>query len=187
MTNHGGHSHTHDAPRPVKQEQRAATESIDELAPGVLRTQLPIDIPGLGHVNMYVLEDERGVAVVDPGLANKQSYTAIQKRLREIGVPLKRVHTVIVTHSHPDHFGGAEWIQSHSGAEIVTSRHFRVFWDPTEPPDVDVEDVPDLPPYRRPWEPTPWGGPGMNVPWRRRARMKVAQRFPKLLHLPRPT
>ena len=187
MSSTGGHSHAPDAARPPKQEQRPATDAIDQLAPGVLRTQLPISIPGLGHVNMYVLEDERGAAVVDPGLANKESYRAIESRLREIGVPLKRIHTVIVTHSHPDHFGGAEWIRSHSGAEIVTSRHFRVFWDPTEPPDLDVEDVPDIPQYRRPWEPTPWGGPGMDIPWRRRARMRVAQSFPKLLRLPRPT
>ena len=56
-----------DAPRPVRQEAQRATDDITELAPGVLRTQLPIDLPGLGHVNMYVLEDDRGVTVVDPG------------------------------------------------------------------------------------------------------------------------
>ena len=104
------HQHGADAPRPLKEEQRPASEQIDELAPGVLRTQLPIDIPGLGHVNMYVLEDDRGVAVVDPGLPNKASYAQINKHLRAIGVPISRVHTVIVTHSHPDHFGGAHWI-----------------------------------------------------------------------------
>ena len=46
-----------DAPRPVRQEALHATDEITELAPGVLRTQLPIDLPGLGHFNMYVLED----------------------------------------------------------------------------------------------------------------------------------
>ncbi|MEY3679607.1 MAG: hypothetical protein RL547_219, partial [Actinomycetota bacterium] len=64
MSSTGGHSHAPDAARPPKQEQRPATDAIDQLAPGVLRTQLPISIPGLGHVNMYVLEDERGAAVV---------------------------------------------------------------------------------------------------------------------------
>lgn len=181
------HQHGTDAPRPLKQEQRPATDAIDELAPGVLRTQLPIDIPGLGHVNMYVLEDERGVAVVDPGLPQKSSYDAIEARLKAIGVPLKRVHTVIVTHSHPDHFGGAHWIQSHSEADIVTHERFRVFWDPTEPPDVDVEDTADLPAYRRPWEPTPWGGPGMQIPWKRRLRMQLMRRVPRLMRIPRPT
>jgi hypothetical protein len=56
-------------PRPPKQEQEPAGEAVTEVAPGVLRAQLPIDMPGLGHVNCYVLEDERGAAIVDPGLA----------------------------------------------------------------------------------------------------------------------
>ena len=53
--------------RPRKQEQEEATTEITEVVPGVLRTMLPVNLPGLGHVNCYVLEDERGVAVVDPG------------------------------------------------------------------------------------------------------------------------
>ena len=44
--------------RPPKQEQLRASDEITEVAPGVLRLQLPIDLPGLGHVNMYAIEDE---------------------------------------------------------------------------------------------------------------------------------
>ena len=54
--------------RPPKQEQEPASEEITEVAPGVIRMQLPIWMPGLGHVNMYGLIDDRGLAVVDPGL-----------------------------------------------------------------------------------------------------------------------
>ncbi len=53
---HGGHV----GEKPRKQEQERATDEITEVAPGVLRTQLPIEMPGLGHVNCYLLEDERG-------------------------------------------------------------------------------------------------------------------------------
>jgi glyoxylase-like metal-dependent hydrolase (beta-lactamase superfamily II) len=59
--------------RPRKQEQEDASADVTEVAPGILRTQLPISLPGLGHVNCYVLEDERGVAVVDPGLPGPDS------------------------------------------------------------------------------------------------------------------
>src|SRR5690606_21074396 len=61
----------------TKQEQEPATDEITELAPGVLRTQLPVELPGLGHVNCYLLEDERGVAVVDPGLPGPASWQAL--------------------------------------------------------------------------------------------------------------
>ena len=41
----------------MRQEQMPASTDIVEIVPGIYRTQLPIDLPGLGHVNMYVLED----------------------------------------------------------------------------------------------------------------------------------
>jgi glyoxylase-like metal-dependent hydrolase (beta-lactamase superfamily II) len=152
------------APRPPKQEQLPASDQILEIAPGVLRTQLPISIPGLGHVNMYVLEDERGVAVVDPGLPDKNSYAMVKRRLQHVGVPLKNVHTVIVTHSHPDHFGGAYWLRADTGCDIVTHERFRVFWDPSEPDDIDLDDplavdgASARTPVRRPWDPTRGAG-----------------------------
>jgi glyoxylase-like metal-dependent hydrolase (beta-lactamase superfamily II) len=91
-----------------KQEQEPASDEVIEVAPGVLRMQLPISMPGLGHVNTYALEDERGFALVDPGLPGPESWTALMARLETAGIPLKRVHTTIVTHSHPDHFGETE-------------------------------------------------------------------------------
>ena len=61
----------------MRQEQEPATEEITEVGAGVLRLQLPISMPGLGHVNCYALEDERGVALVDPGLPGPDSYRAL--------------------------------------------------------------------------------------------------------------
>lgn len=173
--------------RPRRQEQESATDVITELAPGVLRSQLPISLPGLGHVNCYLLEDSRGVALVDPGLPDKESYVALQARLKSAGVPLKHVHTVVVTHSHPDHFGGAYQLRKDTGADIVTHAKFRVMWDPREPPDLDPDDAAEIAPRRFPWDPSPWGGTGMAVPWKRRMYIKVARRVPRLMRLPQPT
>jgi glyoxylase-like metal-dependent hydrolase (beta-lactamase superfamily II) len=176
---------TTDSPRPLKSEQMQATDEISEVAPGVFRTQLPANITGLGHVNMYVMEDERGVAVVDPGLPTKESWNAVLQRLGQLGVPVARVHSVIVTHSHPDHYGGAERLRAESGAEVITHRLFRTFYDPTEPPDVDAEELAMM--MRSPFDSPPWGGPGMDVPWQRKVKMRVARRFPKLMRVPRPS
>src|SRR5262245_20452495 len=108
--------------RPRRQEQEPAAREVTEVAPGVLRAQLPIDMPGLGHVNCYVLEDARGFAIVDPGLPGRRPFRALVERLASAGIPLQRVHTVVVTHSHPDHFGGAAWVRQETGAAIVTHR-----------------------------------------------------------------
>ncbi len=87
----------------MKQEQEPAGEQVDELAPGVLRVQLPIDMPGLGHVNAYLLVDGRGAALVDPGLPGPDAWKALVHRIDSAGFRLTDLHTVVVTHSHPDH------------------------------------------------------------------------------------
>lgn len=111
-------------PAAHKQEQDPASEVVTEVAPGVLRLQLPIWMPGLGHVNTYALLDDRGAAVVDPGLPGRQSWRALRRRLRDAGLRLRDVHTVIVTHSHPDHFGGAGRIRREAGAQLIAHRAF---------------------------------------------------------------
>jgi glyoxylase-like metal-dependent hydrolase (beta-lactamase superfamily II) len=110
--------------RPPKQEQEPASEEVTEVAPGVLRMQLPIWMPGLGHVNMYALEDDRGLAVVDPGLPGPQSWKALKRRLNSAGYRLDDIHTVVVTHSHPDHFGGAGRIAREARAKLITHHAF---------------------------------------------------------------
>jgi len=170
MNAHHSHSHPHgptDAEtRPPKQEQEEATTEITEVAPGILRTQLPISMPGLGHVNCYVLEDERGIAVVDPGLPGAESWTHLVDRIGRAGYAVTDVHTVVVTHSHPDHFGGAMRLRHETGADIVTHESFRTMYDAaiseeSEDSDDLVVNSPDdqaAAIERYMTRPSPWGG-----------------------------
>jgi glyoxylase-like metal-dependent hydrolase (beta-lactamase superfamily II) len=121
-----------------KQEQEPACADVDEVAPGILRMQLPINFTGLGHVNMYGLVDRLGIAVVDPGLPDDTSWEAIPDRLALAGFRVEQVHTIVVTHSHPDHFGGAGRLAELASARVVTHAQFRVPWLPDPTPDVVV-------------------------------------------------
>lgn len=162
--------------QPRKQEQEPASPEITEVAPAVLRLQLPINFDGLGHVNTYVIEDSSGVAVVDPGLPGRASWRALRSRLGDAGIKLSRVHTVIVTHSHPDHFGGAGLLARESGASLVAQSAFTT-WSTrddhgahcsdedtsgaTQPVGAEIEE--------RPWSrETPWGTRGPRPPRRQR-------------------
>ena len=78
------------AARPPRQEQEPASEEVTEVSPGVLRMQLPIWMPGLGHVNMYGLVDDRGLTVIDPGLPGPQSWKALKQRLKTAGLQAQR-------------------------------------------------------------------------------------------------
>jgi len=163
VTTAGG-PHTGPSERPRKQEAEPASAEITEVAPKVLRLQLPIQMPGLGHVNCYALEDADGFALVDPGMPGPQSWKAFESRIASAGIPLHRVHTVVVTHSHVDHFGASGRIRQKSGAAVVTHRSIRTWWDITEVDDPESLDDPGWPtkPHgkpQRPWErKTPWGG-----------------------------
>jgi glyoxylase-like metal-dependent hydrolase (beta-lactamase superfamily II) len=127
---------------PRRQEQEGARNEISEVAPDVLRMQLPIQMPGLGHVNMYALLDREGAAVVDPGLPGPTTWWAIVRRLRQAGLRPVHVHTVIITHSHPDHFGCAARFARESGAEVVAHRSFRFGLAQTPAaPEVSVDDL----------------------------------------------
>lgn len=173
------------APRRTrKQEQETAEREVREVAANLLRMQLPIALPGLGHVNMYALVDERGAAVVDPGLPTPSSWKAVVDRLGQAGLRPKHVHTVIVTHSHPDHFGGAGRLARESGAQVVAHRSFR-FGVVEAAPDaeVSVDDLPAAGPgdeaERRvldAWRHrTPWGGQHPRPPFRMRMRWRIAR------------
>jgi glyoxylase-like metal-dependent hydrolase (beta-lactamase superfamily II) len=193
-----------------KQEQEDAQTEVTEVAKGILRMQLPIQMPGLGHVNMYCLLDGEGAAVVDPGLPDESSWLAILDRLKQAGLQARHVHTVVITHSHPDHFGGAARFAAETGCKVIAHRDFRVFGRGEHPHlDVSVEHLEDdglggrgpkpllvdrepddMPPWmldasERPR--MPWGGDPPTPSATQRARFEQARasgiRFtPKLTH-----
>lgn len=112
-----------------RQERLPARDTVDEVAPGVGRIQLPLMIPGLGHVNCYLLEDRRGVTLIDPGMPDPTSHAVLVRRLESIGIRPERIHTVVVTHSHPDHFGGAGRLRVEHDSAVVAHRSFATPFD----------------------------------------------------------
>ena len=132
--------------RPVRQEQEDASPDVTEVAPGLYRFQLPISMPGLGHVNCYALEDSDGFTVVDPGLPSADSWEALGDRLAQVGARYGHVHTAVVTHSHPDHFGGVHRLRDDHGTRVLTHADFRSVWvdaDLTEDLGADELDLAD--------------------------------------------
>jgi glyoxylase-like metal-dependent hydrolase (beta-lactamase superfamily II) len=185
-----------------KQEQEDARREITEVAPGIARMELPISMPGLGHVNCYALLDREGAAIVDPGLPGTATWRALQDRLKQLDLEPRHVHTVVITHSHPDHFGAASRFQREAGSKIIAHCHFGEDWyGHAHQPEVSSDDmeaqreaideqererVPDFDQKRedaqkkkrlRPssrWNgPSPWGGSRVRPPFRYRVMRRV--------------
>lgn len=164
----------------MREEAEAATTEIDEVAPGILRMQLPLRMPGLGHVNCYALEDEKGFALVDPGMPGPTAWKSLMERFQLAGFDLKHVHTVVVTHSHIDHFGASGRVRVQAGANVVTSSTFKTWWDPGDvgEQELELEDGEAQPDPRAPWNAkTPWGGQHPRPPLKVRIRYRLLRPF----------
>jgi glyoxylase-like metal-dependent hydrolase (beta-lactamase superfamily II) len=79
-----------------------------EVAPGVrwIRMGLPF---ALNHVNLWLVADGDGWAVIDCGIAN-DATRASWEQVFASQLDGKPVTRVIVTHCHPDHVGLADWL-----------------------------------------------------------------------------
>jgi glyoxylase-like metal-dependent hydrolase (beta-lactamase superfamily II) len=89
-------------------ESHPGPDQVVELMPGVLWVRLKLPFR-LNHVNIYLIADGDGFAVVDSGFGNEETIAAwtvlFEGSLRHV-----KVTRLIVTHSHPDHVGLAGWI-----------------------------------------------------------------------------
>lgn len=94
-------------------------EAVD-IFPGLKWLRLPLPFM-LGHINVWLLEDSDGWAIVDTGI-----YSGITRKTWENvfnttldGEPLSRV---FVTHLHPDHAGCAGWLCGRFDVDLYMPR-----------------------------------------------------------------
>jgi len=87
-----------------------------EVAPGIhwVRMQLPF---ALNHVNLWLLEDDGGWAIVDTGYNDEPTRERWTAALARIAGD-RPVTQLIVTHFHPDHCGLAGWFAEQRGAAL---------------------------------------------------------------------
>jgi glyoxylase-like metal-dependent hydrolase (beta-lactamase superfamily II) len=79
-------------------------------------------VPGsLNHINLWLLDEEDGFAIVDTGLNIPPAREAWEQLLAG---PLagRAVTRIICTHFHPDHLGLAGWLAERTGARLWMTR-----------------------------------------------------------------
>lgn len=91
-----------------------------EVAPGILWVRFVLPFR-LDHVNVYLLEDGDGWAVIDTGIANDRTRATWEALLAG---PLagRRLTRLFVTHHHPDHIGLAGWLAERCSLRLWMSQ-----------------------------------------------------------------
>lgn len=97
-----------------------AIGEVREVAPGIMWARIPLPFR-LDHVNVYLIEDDDGWAILDTGIAHDGTRAAWQALLSG---PLAgwSFTKLIVTHYHPDHIGLAGWLCERFGIPLLTSQ-----------------------------------------------------------------
>ena len=96
------------------------TGQVVEIAPGIRWTRIPLPFR-LDHVNVYLIEDGDGWAVLDTGIDNGPTR-AVWTALLEGPLAGRRLTRLVVTHFHPDHIGLAGWLCERFGLPLLTSQ-----------------------------------------------------------------
>lgn len=95
-------------------------EIINQIADDIYQIRLPLPF-ALSSVNSYVLRDGDGWTIVDAGLNYQPGREAWQQALAALAIPWRSIRRIILTHTHPDHYGAAGWLAEQSGASVYAS------------------------------------------------------------------
>lgn len=99
---------------------------IEEICEGVVRIPLPIPLRDLREVNCYVIADDSGPTLVDPGWYDESSENELRRGLASLGLRPDDVRQIVVTHSHWDHYTRALAWRARYGTPVhlgIEERH----------------------------------------------------------------
>ena len=125
-------------------EQSLNQKPVTEIAKGIYQIQIPLDAGhafGLNYVNSYLIEGKSGWLLVDTGWNKPDSFAALEDSLHRLKLNFGDIQTIVLTHSHPDHYGMAGKIRQQAPkielmchrweADLIESRYIK-FSEPRE-------------------------------------------------------
>ena len=98
---------------------QAAIPPPSDLGEGIAQIRLPMTGNPLRYINGYVLEDDRGLTLVDCGWKADDVLAALRDGLRELGRALSDVRRILITHHHFDHYGLAATLRRAGVPELL--------------------------------------------------------------------
>lgn len=88
------------------------------VAPGVHRIPLPLPMDGLRAVNVYAIESDDGLTLIDGGWAIEVARKLLEDSLASVGYDVRDIKRFLVTHVHRDHYTQAVTIRREVGSHV---------------------------------------------------------------------
>jgi len=85
---------------------------------GIHRLPLPLPMDGLRAVNVYTVETEEGLTLIDGGWAIDESRSQLDQGLASLGHTVADINRFLVTHMHRDHYTQAVTVRRELGAHV---------------------------------------------------------------------
>ncbi len=98
---------------------RWAEAGAETVHPGVHRIPLPLPEDGLRAVNVYLIEADGGLIMIDGGWSLPQSRRALEDAMSLLGHDLGEISQILVTHIHRDHYTQAVALRRLLGARVL--------------------------------------------------------------------
>ncbi|GGG20714.1 MBL fold metallo-hydrolase [Paenibacillus abyssi] len=88
---------------------------------GWIQVKVPLPF-SLKWVNSYLLPEDDGYTLIDPGLHTAQAVESWKHIFSRYGIRYSDIKQIVLTHHHPDHYGLAGWFQEQTGAPVYMSQ-----------------------------------------------------------------
>ena len=69
--------------------------------------------------NIFIIPDDSGFILIDAGCGGEAGPAYLLEGLEHFGLSLPDLHTVVLSHSHPDHMGALSWIMEEANPRVM--------------------------------------------------------------------
>lgn len=94
-------------------------EGAWKVAEGIYRIPLPLPMDGLRAINVYVIETDDGLTLIDGGWSIPQARDLLDRCLKQIDSGFGDIRRFLVTHVHRDHYTMASVLGNEYGIDVA--------------------------------------------------------------------
>lgn len=87
------------------------TQSLFQIEDDIFQVQLPLPY-ALRIVNCYLIRGDNGWTILDTGLNTSKARPVWEAAFDSLNISPTDIEQIVLTHTHPDHYGMAGWLQA---------------------------------------------------------------------------